>query len=645
MHQRFRNVWIVAFACFSASLVAGCAAEPADKPCSKAGIAQSADKPCKKIKITKLDDLPKRTYPVQGKVSELVKSDEQVAELAVKLRADVEADLAAYEIDDATTLQRWYSAMLIIDLIDGNHDAAIAGIEHIRALEKKEAKKLTTGLSTLSMIAARREVGPDAGLAEYKQAFRRHLAERVAKLPWDVVQDVIQQNKGRMEIFSENLLMGAIQAQLDPVVAETGELNADQAGNVIGVYFTIKERLPLKNEIIAVYQEMIDANKTTKPDIWAARSATLSDDQGLTPVLVGVWDSGTDGTVFQDRLFVNPNEKLDGLDNDDNGYVDDIHGIAYDIHAKRTSGDLCPLGDAAERMPEVMKHMKGFMDVQSAVDSPEAAALKKYLSGLNPPDVKGFIEDLGLAGNHAHGTHVAGIIAEGNPAARLLIARLSYDHHMKPVARTVAWGERDAAKCRDTVEYFKQHGVRVVNMSWGEAQEDAETSLERNGIGKDADERREIARRVFALQKGGLYEAIKNAPDILFVCAAGNADNDVEFDEYIPSSFDLPNLLTVGAVDQAGDPTSFTSFGRTVQVYASGFEVESYVPGGQRMKMSGTSMASPNVVNLAAKLLAISPAMKPAEVTALIRQGADTKTVGESSFLLMNPKRTVELLR
>lgn len=107
-------------------------------------------------------------------------------------------------------------------------------------------------------------------------------------------------------------------------------------------------------------------------------------------------------------------------------------------------------------------------------------------------------------------------------------------------------------------------------MSWGEAQKDAEDSLEQNGIGSSAEERREIAREVFAEQRKGLFGAIKNAPDILFVCAAGNEDNNVEFDEYIPSSFDLPNLLVVGAVDQAGDPTTFTSFGRTVEVCTTG---------------------------------------------------------------------------
>jgi len=629
MPRRFRTMSLLTLFCLFAAAAVGCA---------------PANKRAEKIRITKLDELPQHTYSISGKVVDLVQSRTQVAELAKRVRANIEADLNTYEINDATTLQNMYGTLLTIDLLEGDHDAALARIAQIRALEDKEAKKLTTGMSTQAMIAARREVGPDAPLEELKRAFAGQLTDRVAKLPWKIVQDDIQESKGRMEILSENLLIGVIQARMEPVVAQTGELNADRAASVLSIHYLITERLPLKDAYIAVYQQAIDANKVVKPDIWAERSVTLSADPKLTPVLLGVWDSGTDVAIFKDRVFVNPKETLDGKDTDGNGWVDDIHGVAYDYHAQRASGALKPLGEATERMPKIMKHMKGFMDSLSAVDSPESAALKKYLSSLKPSDIKGFLEDLSLAGGYCHGTHVAGIMAEGNPFARLLIGRHSYDHHTTPVARTVEWGERDAAKCRDTVAYFKQHGVRVVNMSWGEAQQDAEDSLEDNGIGDSAEERRKIARKVFGLQKEGLYEAIKNAPDILFVCAAGNADNDVEFDEYIASCFELPNLITVGAVDQAGDPTSFTSSGKTVQVYANGFEVDSYVPGGERMKMSGTSMASPSVANMAGKLLAIDPTLTPPQVIKLIKKGADERTVGGQSLLLLNPRQTVALL-
>ncbi len=112
---------------------------------------------------------------------------------------------------------------------------------------------------------------------------------------------------------------------------------------------------------------------------------------------------------------------------------------------------------------------------------------------------------------------------------------------------------------------------------------------------------------------------------------------------YMPASIDLPNVLTVGAVDQAGDETSFTSYGKRVRVHANGFEVESCIPGGERMLMSGTSMAAPNATNLGAKLIALSSDLTPEEVVDLIVAGANPSEDGRRT--LINPRRSVELLR
>ena len=59
---------------------------------------------------------------------------------------------------------------------------------------------------------------------------------------------------------------------------------------------------------------------------------------------------------------------------------------------------------------------------------------------------------------------------------------------------------------------------------------------------------------------------------------------DVDDTPVCLASASLDEVSLFQAVDQAGDPTSFTSFGKNVQVYANGFEVDSYVPGGKRMR-------------------------------------------------------------
>jgi subtilisin family serine protease len=76
---------------------------------------------------------------------------------------------------------------------------------------------------------------------------------------------------------------------------------------------------------------------------------------------------------------------------------------------------------------------------------------------------------------------------------------------------------------------------------------------------------------------------------------------------------------------------------------ADGYRVESNVPGGTRLKLSGTSMASPNVVNLAAKLIALDPALTPEQTIALMEKGADISPDGRRH--LINPKATVALLK
>jgi len=97
---------------------------------------------------------------------------------------------------------------------------------------------------------------------------------------------------------------------------------------------------------------------------------------------------------------------------------------------------------------------------------------------------------------------------------------------------------------------------------------------------------------------GGFSQALLDAinrsrdADILFIAAAGNSDNDNTFSELIPSGLNLPNLITVGAIDQSGKPTSFTTFGGNVKLYANGFEVESVLPGGARVRRVRTRHAA-----------------------------------------------------
>ncbi len=599
--------------------------------------------PAAKQPVRTLGDLPRHVYPLDVAVSALLRDDAAFARFCARVRADIEADLDAYDIADRAAVQRLQNTLLSIDMAEGKDEAALARIEAIRALEDKEASRLTAGLTARAYIAARRATGAGPVDAAFRAGFRREMEAQLAPLPPAIVRDNIQSQKGRLEILSEPLLMGMVQSQLDPVVAKAGEASSDLAAQIVNMGAAMRTALPLRDELLGAYTAWLAAGQEEAADIWAARDVSLEGRAGLAPVLIAVWDSGVDTAVFPGRLFVNPGERPDGRDDDGNGFVDDVHGIAWDYDGEAVPALLHPLGDQEGRLADAMQAMKGFTNLQAGVESPDAARLRQHMAGMDAAAVGPFMDSLSFAGLHAHGTHVAGIALAGNPAARVLVARISFDYHTIPKPLTRESARRHADSYRRTVDYFRAHGVRAVNMSWGWSLKEIESALEANDVGASAEERGRLAAELLGVLRDGMREAIASAPGILFVAAAGNDDNDVEFDQSIPGSLDLPNLMMVGAVDQAGRRTGFTSSGRRVRVYANGFEVESTVPGGARMRMSGTSMASPNALNLAAKLLALRSDLGPTRLVSLIERGADSLE-GQPELRLLNPRQTLALL-
>ena len=592
-----------------------------------------AQMPAKKT-VTSAADLLVFTYPIHIAPSKLVDADAATFEaFAAPVRANVEAVLAGYDIGDHATLRGLLDQKLQLELLSGTEDAAaLATANEIRALEDKPDAKLLSGLQVRAVVAARAKSGATSG-PSYLAAFKEAYAAELAPLPWNVVGTQLKEAKTYYDVVTPAMMIGQTAAIWDAGAAKSHAVGGETAAQIIRARFLVYVTMAQGKAGSAVIGALIAKHTVQKPGIWAAREVTLHAADRLTPVRIAIWDSGTDVSLFPHQLYTDPAPK-----------EFDAHGLAFDMQANKTHGFLLPLTPQQRaEWPAIANFLEGFSDLQESIDSPDATSVKRQLAALKPDDVAAFFDKLSFYAIYGHGTHVGGIALRGNPAARLVVGRITFDYKLVPTPPTEELARRDAANYQTYVNYYRSRHVRVVNMSWGGTPAGLAQALEKNNIGKDAAERKTMAERLFAIDRMGLYNAIKSAPDILFVCAAGNSDSDSGFNETMPASFNFPNLLVAGAVDQAGDATSFTSYGKTVLVDADGFHVLSTVPGGMHIRISGTSMAAPNVTNLAAKLIALDPKLTPVQTIALIRAGATATSDGKRHNI--DPKRSVELLR
>jgi hypothetical protein len=567
--------------------------------------------------ITRADQLPRRTYTLPRLPSELLEGPlPDLMPLAEALERDLLADMARFDIQDHATLRAMVAARLNIALLRGDWAAVAPLAAQLRALQDKPGPKITTGVLSELLAQMKRE-GKGA------DALQTWVGQRFAAMPWADVQDSVKAMKGQLEVTHAALVIGGVRSQADEAARNANRVVDDSmVAGLLGARAQLDHLLPLRGAIVAGLATVIErqtAAAPPKPDRWSARLVTLPPSAPGKPVVVGIWDSGVDLTLFK---------------------ASPQRGLAFDHDGRLVPELLRPLGEAQARWPTLKRLVKGSLDLRAALDTDDARLLKQALAQLRPEQVRAFKEDLGLATMYTHGTHVAGIAVAGNPFAVVYPVAMHWSYSMAPPKPSDAVARAHAANYRRIVEGFKSAGARVVNMSWRYGPGFYESALAYHGMGKDGEDRKKIARGLFSIERDALLAAIRSAPEILFVAGAGNEDNSADFVEYIPAGFELPNLITAGAVDQAGDETSFSSFGRTVVVHANGFEVDSVIPGGERLKLSGTSMAAPQVSNLAAKLVALDPKLSATQAKAMILAHAERR----GRVNLINPKATIAKL-
>lgn len=216
---------------------------------------------------------------------------------------------------------------------------------------------------------------------------------------------------------------------------------------------------------------------------------------------------------------------------------------------------------------------KGHMDLKSRVSQCKDFTVAKL------PVVDGKCED-----KNGHGTHVAGIIAaDGGEDGKGIygVAPGSNLYAYKVCGSNGScWSDDIAIAIRTAAD----QGAQVINLSLGS---DTESSLIKNAIS---------------------YAVDKN---VLVVAAAGNDGPDAASIDYPGANLDV---VAVGAFDVNIDMAEWSSRGinstttpnlieeRDIEFAAPGVIIESTWKEGGYVILSGTSMATPHVTGLAAKL-------------------------------------------
>ena len=362
-------------------------------------------------------------------------------------------------------------------------------------------------------------------------------------------------------------------------------------------------------------------------------------------VIVGVIDSGVDieHEDLKGQIWVNEDEiPNNGIDDDNNGYIDDVHGWNFLGNAKGEH-----VNDARLEKTRILAQLKDkydgidpnsidqddeyklYLQVKEEVAA-DRAQFEQYMDMIDqlPKEAQDYIrsqmdynlnvdfDDRSLIGDDPddftdtnygnndvegpdalHGTHVSGIIGalRGNGLGGDGVAE-----NVKIMSlRAVPNGDEFDKDIALAVRYAVDNGAMVINMSFGKA---------------------------YSPHQKEVYEAFKYADSkgVLLIHAAGNDAKDIDVEPNYPTSMysfqtePLDHFVTIGAsTKNKGEEmvASFSNYGaKGVDVFAPGFEIYNTIPQSKYRNLQGTSMAAPMVAGAAAMLKSYFPKLSMKEI-------------------------------
>ena len=450
--------------------------------------------------IHSVAEVPKHSYKLPAeKAEDIITNWVYLDQLMDSIKHNILSDLKEYDIQDNATLRGYYADLRMIAFLQKDFIAFDTYLQKQREISDKAAEKFLSG-SVMELLSNEIRKNPEINFAKDRENLKNQMIAKLKGIDFNIIQNDIENSKGMTEIYSANFLNSSLKSQIQPLIDNNkGIVTLDIASQLPTFYYYLNYYLPAKDALNDAYSYMLNTYgiKAEKHDIWKERNITLSEVDYLSPVVIGIWDTGVDIQIFPEKnRWVNKNEKIDGIDNDRNGFVDDIYGIAFDMRGNSSSDLLMPDGQKLTNLKEVESDIKGLEDINANISSEEASALKKKIAQLEPSTMKTFIQKLSLYGGYAHGTHVSGIATDGNPVAKILVGRLEFDYHAIPFVPDEKSAENWASMFKRVIDYFKANDVKVVNMSWSVGLETEFTKpMEANGFGNSDEERMTVAKK------------------------------------------------------------------------------------------------------------------------------------------------------
>ncbi len=576
------------------------------------------------------------SYPVALPPSQLIDHPAYITLLPV-LRADAEQLLRDADIQDRTIAQRLRLGLANIAVLDDRKSDAQRLIADYRAAETKPQGRIL-GALPIDLAAAMLDE-PDGKRCAAAVA---RLTSRLVSADPATVRDTIVSSLADLQLASIPYYAGGAVGGFDAVTKARGALDLFRALALARWRVNAATAAACRAPLAAAMRSWLDAPVNQPVDIWPARQPAAAAMADARPVVVAVWDSGFDVSMFPGQLAHDPAEPLDGRDNDGNGVIDDTNGPTYDVALRPRAGAIMPPTRFLQaRLAAQMAYDKGARDLHFGFNTAEAAMFAAFARTASADEQGEEFQAELENGGRVHGTACASEIADGAPYIRLYNVaalpwgrgenrrELAYDE--ATIARWVAAMDRMGPRMRGA-------GVRVVNMSWGLSADEAAQQLLDQGLERDATRAKARGAAMWRNVAGALRRLIIGSPQILFVVGAGNSDQDEAVQGDAVLSFPAANRLIVGATGTSGRPTSFTVTGRNVDLYAQGEAVRLRWPGDMLVHQSGTSMSAPLVARAAAQMIALNPRLTAAQVrTGLLA----TTTPSDGSLRLLHPAAAV----